>query len=245
MSADEEQSEPQEPGLLAELLATTAGVGVQLASEGAAGTLAGAALPVAVLAALRLDAKAAAARLTRAARSVEVAAQELGVEVEELERRAGATEEALSLTARVLAASANAVRADDKIKALGKVLALGLDQDTRMDEALLLAAALEDMEAPHVRMLLKFAHVAFRGDERLWMRIGAPTWRAAPWHSDDATVAPLLAALTRHGLLEQMTVDRQGVNGVERTIGYDITDLVSQLLVLLEVPVPNVKHPLA
>lgn len=57
------------------------------------------------------------------------------------------------LLARVLQASACAVTAQEKINALGRVLADGLQGPDKLDEALLLAAALNDLERPHVQVL--------------------------------------------------------------------------------------------
>jgi hypothetical protein len=223
------------------------GAGLQLASPGAAGTLAGAVLPPAMLLALRADERARQRRLERAARTLEVAAQELGVGLEEVEQLGLRDEEHTELLMRVLQASACAITAREKVEALGRVLADGLRHDEKFDEALLLAAALGDLEAPHVRTLRgigqvwrgrgKGLHWDYREHAREWYTTGDMALAAG-----GSLAAPaVVGVLARHGLVEQATRDRRGINGVEREQVWSISALGTKCLVLLRVscPVPR------
>lgn len=79
-------------------------------------------------------------------------ASELNTDMGALEQRIANSEKGLDLFTRVVDA---AVRTplEEKITALGRVLAEGLQDDGNFDEAFMLAAALADMEAPHVEAL--------------------------------------------------------------------------------------------
>lgn len=106
-------------------------------------------------------------RVERAARTLERAADVLNVGLAELERLAARDDARTELLARVLAASAHTATAAAKVEALGQVLADGLQDDARLDEALLLAAALHDLEALHVRVLVAVGHVGGEEERRL------------------------------------------------------------------------------
>ncbi|MDP9401827.1 MAG: hypothetical protein M3P85_00525, partial [Actinomycetota bacterium] len=157
---DESTGDDVRPGV-AELAVAAVGVGLQLATGDEAGTVVGGIVPPALLLAYRLDVASRERRAARAARTLEVATDDLGVDLPGLERLALRDDGRASLVARVMAASANAVTAQEKVEVLGHVLATGLGADDRLDEALLLAAALDDLEAPHVRTLTSLGEVAF------------------------------------------------------------------------------------
>lgn len=57
------------------------------------------------------------------------------------------------LAQRVLEAASRTATLEEKIDALGGVLAHGMGDDACLDEALLLVAALAECEKPHVRLL--------------------------------------------------------------------------------------------
>lgn len=136
-----------------------------------------------------------------------MACEEPGVDVPELERMAVRDAATTSLVGRVLAASANAATAQEKIDALGRVLAAGLSDDDRLDEALVLAAALDDPEAPHVQVLAVIAGQVH------WSKGTAAQVRmvseGSGWSGDELkrrlryyrlTIEAVLATLERHGL---------------------------------------------
>lgn len=143
------------PPPLRDLALAAVGASLQLASRGAAGVVAGTLVPPLVSLAMRLDERAHARRLEQVNTTLEMAAARAGCAddlkafEELLDRDQGHAE----LMARVLQASACAVTAQEKINALGRVLADGLQGPDKLDEALLLAAALNDLERPHVQVL--------------------------------------------------------------------------------------------
>ncbi len=100
---------------------------------------------------IRLGREAVSERRSRVEHAVEVAAAELGG-LERLEQLAAGDPVRLELLARVVEAAQRST-IPDKVEALGRVLASGLGLDDRVDEALVLAAALHDLEAPHVLVL--------------------------------------------------------------------------------------------
>lgn len=240
---------------MAELLAAAAGVSLQLATTGTAATVTGAMLPPALLAAWRLDQLSFAPRLARAARTVEVAGEELNVDVPTIERMAVRDEATTSLVGRVLAASANAATAQEKIDALGRVMALGLSDGDRVDEALMLARALDDLEAPHVRTLTAVGQVRHVRDDEVF-EWHFPSFRPEPWEGDlyslqqlrdvagGEQVAPaVIGVLVRHGLLVQSIRRTPNPHGsltgkppMDETPVWSITELGTNCLRLLQVP---------
>ncbi len=89
-------------------------------------------------------------RLARGQRVVDETASVIGSEAEVV-RLAISNDQRLELTMHVLEAAARTTR-DDKLRALGRVLANGLMND-KVDEAGFLTAALTAMEAPHIQVL--------------------------------------------------------------------------------------------
>jgi hypothetical protein len=109
--------------------------------------------------ALALDLAGASQRARRGQRVIELAGTEFGSE-SELVAAVLQDEHRIELTMRVLEAAARTTL-EDKIAALGRVLAAGLQQDT-VDEAVLHVAALELLQPPHVQVL---AFIADHGYE--------------------------------------------------------------------------------
>lgn len=203
-----------------ELLGAGVGGALQLAgADPASSTLAASA----VLVALRLDRANWQHAIGRAARTVTLAAEQMGSE--ELERRASADEHHRELTARVLRAAAR-TPLEDKLQALAKVLASGLDPDGRVDEALVLVAALDDLEAPHVQVLRLLTNDSPDEDpeHRGFGWLIEQTVDALPGY---ALVMPaILSTLSRHGLGRELGM----YGGVNRLA---ITDLGRRCLDLL------------
>jgi len=88
----------------------------------------------------------------KSTRSIEVAADHMGVGVDIVVERSLAYEDRLELLARVIEASARST-IPEKVDALGRVLADGLQEDGDTAEALMLARALEVLDGPHVVVL--------------------------------------------------------------------------------------------
>lgn len=126
--------------------------GVAMGAGPVPATIVGGVLPPALTLAHKLYQRALTARQDRAGRTLEHAAEILDVGLDILQERVLSHDDRVELLARVLEASAR-TPLDEKVRALGKVLASGLADDGDTDEALLLAAALEDIEAPHIMVL--------------------------------------------------------------------------------------------
>lgn len=158
--------------------------------------------------AVALDQATGRRRAARIATMIEDAADDLGGP-DILAQLALATDENAELTRRVLEAGARTT-IPDKLHALSKVLANGLstshDGDT-IDHALLLANALHDLEAPHVRVLDRIArhgnqpqpdpapNTGSSGLTRDRLSIDMP--------DDRAVLEPVLAVLRLHGLISE------------------------------------------
>ena len=112
--------------------AGTAGVVAELAlSPGPLGTVAGGLVPVAV----QLAAAVRSRWIGKASQAVQVATDLLDPGVDILDERSPRYDERLELIARVIDAAARATL-QEKIEALGRVLADGLNDDGHIDEAL-------------------------------------------------------------------------------------------------------------
>lgn len=83
----------------------------------------------------------------RTAAALTTAADDSAVSLDELEQRALSDPSRAELFARIISA-AGRTPLEDKLRALGRVLAAGLDPAGQVDEAFALAAALDNMEAP-------------------------------------------------------------------------------------------------
>jgi hypothetical protein len=101
---------------------------------------------------VRLGADARSSRQQRGARVLETAAEQVGG-LDRLADVATADEARLELTARVIEAAMRTTH-ERKIKALGRVLANGLDGHATVDESQIFTAALDAIEAPHIQILV-------------------------------------------------------------------------------------------
>lgn len=136
-----------------------------------------------------------------------------GVPVEELEARIGEDDERLLLAGAAINAGTRTAY-PDKVRALGRALAAGVSDDALVDPERLAVAALNDMEAPHVKVL---GHMA----EGSWVGPHAePRWavsdlaRALPEVA--LVLAPVLATLERHALVERDQRVGEAVRGLEK-----------------------------
>jgi hypothetical protein len=153
----------------------------------------------------RLLSRALEQRQGRAERTLAQAAEILDVGLDIFEERATSHDDSLELVARVLEA---AVRTplDQKITALARVLADGLNDGGSVDEALVIAAALADVEAAHVYVLQYIAETALPPEE--FRRANHPDprgWEASQIQQALPEVTQvldgLLAVLSGHGLI--------------------------------------------
>ena len=142
----------------------------------------------------------------------------------------------LELFTRVVQAAAHS-NLEEKIAALGLVLAQGLSEDGDFDEAFALAGALADIEAPHILVLEKIDKtpvppVEVRRSAEV-QPIGWESTEIAEAVPEVASVVDnVVAALSRHGL----TRDRGRAN-FPSTVGpaiWSITDLGRRCLFLID-----------
>jgi hypothetical protein len=144
---------------------------------------------------MQVDAK----RRAQAEQVLAEAAEEIGSR-ERLAFLANGDPARLELLARIVEASARTTMAD-KIHALARALAQGLQGDT-VDEALIVAGALADLEAPHMGLLLAIARPP-QGAGHL-RRIGWTEYDVAQHVPGSAAVArSLISTLERHALIER------------------------------------------
>jgi hypothetical protein len=125
---------------------------------------AGVAAPlVAVLVRLGVDARSS--RQKRGALVLHAAAEQVGG-LDRLADIAAADDARLELTARVIEAAMRTTR-EQKIRALGRVLANGLDGQATVDEAQILTTALDAIEAPHIQVLAELRKHADSHEEEV------------------------------------------------------------------------------
>lgn len=187
----------------------SSGVIAAIATGDAPGTtVAATAAPLLVQAAVALRARWA----EKGQRAIDVAADHMGVGVDIVLERSLTYEDRLELLARVIESSARSTF-EEKIDALGRVLADGLQEDGDIAEALVLARALEVLDQPHVVVLDHLARNRLPPAELLDVRhIGVAGWQvpviaeALPDLAD--VMEPLVATLAGIGLLR----DNTGVN---------------------------------
>lgn len=127
-------------------------------------------------------------------------AEAAGVPAGELEDRIAGSDERLLLAGAAVNAGMRTVN-PDKLRALGRALAAGVTDDALVDQELLVVAALEEMEAPHVKVLRHIAEEWPNG-----MAMGSrPSWTEAGLRQvlpEVATVLdPVMATLERHTLV--------------------------------------------
>ncbi len=163
-----------------------------------------------------------------------VAADRVGGD-EALERLATTDDVRQELTARVLR-SAEKTPVTDKLRALAKVLADGLDGSKPLDEAFVLAGALDILEGAHVEVLRALCdEVAQRGT-------GPDEFGIMWWTSDEVTahlpqlrpvIAPVLQALMLHGLIRDAP---RGAFVARGDAPYSATELGRLCLTLFQMP---------
>jgi len=173
-------------------------VGLGLVIAGPAGALiAGAIKPVVELVAIREG------RGLRNAEYLATAAMEAtGLSAEEFTAWASAEEGRTMLFTSALQAGFNTM-AENKVAALAKVLRNNLGDDHKLDLAIVIVAALEDLEAPHVQVL----H-AMVNDEPV--RLTSEQFAEGAWPLSGLRVKfpsfapglpPIMAGLERHGIV--------------------------------------------
>ena len=142
-----------------------------------------------------------AARDARGVENIELlfdeAATALGLSLDELVTRAKATEGRLLLATDAARAALNTLNSA-KVHAIARILAEGLADDARLDLSWLMTAAVQDLEAPQVRVLGALVAHPERASQpnEIWdihsIRRELPNLASG--------TEPIMATLTRHGL---------------------------------------------
>jgi hypothetical protein len=182
-------------------------------------------------------------RTKHAAEALMDAAHEAGVAG--VEAFAEFIEDALSdersqeLLARALAVAQDAA-SRDKRRAAGRSIAAGVaDKGTRVDEELIFLRVLDDLDAPHFRLLnlMNVETPPHHGDSarpRLAVPTGWMRWDIAQADGGMAeTVWALLSGLQRHGLVS--TTEFRTADGVQEPV-YSVTDYGRRFLGRLSDP---------
>jgi hypothetical protein len=188
-----------------DLAATLGGTGAALTVFGSGGgvvpALATAAPPPALVLAWRLAEQAGRRQQQNQQRVIEVAAECLGG-LDILEARTAGYDERVELVARVLEAAGPSTL-EEKVQALGRVLAEGVREEGDIDEAFALAATLDDLEGVHV-LLLQYLAEHPQPPEAI-RRSGPKGWDVGELQQIQPDVAalvePAVAVLNRHGLV--------------------------------------------
>jgi hypothetical protein len=215
---------------LFDLASAAGGSLVGYALGGPEGALVGGATPAAVNLALHAGNAAVIARLTRGSRALDVAANHLDSDLDSLAAQAASDPARLELTARVLEAAGRTPLAE-KIPALGRVLAAGLDPAGSVDLALKLATALDDLEAPDVQVLDLLDRQT---------SAPAPEREGVGWTSDELRghlpghrllIAAILRTLDRHALIRD--ANRGTWEDLEGSDRWTVSELGQHCLALL------------
>lgn len=178
----------------------------QLATgAGVASAIAGGTVPPTVSVLVRGTREVIRRRHNRAEKQLNDAAELVGG-LDLLEERVYSHDERVELLGRVLEAAARTTTLKNKFKALSRVLVDGLEDDADIDEAFILAAALTDVETPHVEVLRYINEQAippteFRPDNGLEPRGWEADYLARALPELAEVLDGLIAVLTRHGLL--------------------------------------------
>jgi hypothetical protein len=133
------------------LPALMAAAGTGLADLAMTGIPSAGTLAPAVELTLQIARDARSRRHKRGSQVVEVAAAQIGGH-DRLEALATSSDARLELTARTIEAAMRTTLAN-KIRALGQVLANGLDGHATVDQGRILTSALDHLEAPHIQVL--------------------------------------------------------------------------------------------
>jgi len=224
------------------------GTAIITSSSSAGAEWLAAATVAALQVARRVDLQHQRRREAKVATAVAAAAQALGESLEDLERRVVASDAHTELAAAVLRAAATTLTAEEKVEALGRVLAFGLQAGDQYDPAAALAAALHDLERPHVALLRTLATV-YESDQRLQDGNGVPRvhrWRYLKAHEQAVlekvaggrlTLPGVLATLSRHGLVQEETLKRTYRDEVQGWRLSELGQLCLQMLDAQYVPV--------
>lgn len=167
----------------------------------------------------------------QAARAVSIATEELGGDTTVIEQQALSDPARSELFRRVVQAAGRSP-IEEKIPALGRVLAAGLPNGAAVDHALLLAMALAAIEAPHVQILATIAEEQPDPDGVGAYTEGWMPWQIANRHPGHRSVmTPILRTLDLHGLLDNKTGGTyDDVEGRQR---YVLSDLGRRCLELI------------
>jgi hypothetical protein len=164
--------------------------------------------------------------------TIEIALRTFPEGVDIFKERLSSNVDRIELFARILK-SAAPTTLDAKVIALGRVLAYGLEEDANMGEAFMLAAALADMEGPHILVLQRIHEQTVAPEEtrtnqeRGWDKNDIA--QAMP--EFDTTLDGILATLSRHGLL--MDVGRVNYPGSVGPTIWTISPLGRRAMFLL------------
>ncbi len=221
------------------MVASGAGAVAGYVVTGPAGALTGAivgnAAGPAFLGTWKMSQDAFVSRFRRGEAVIEVAAGELRMTPDELVDLVGTDPARIELVARIIEAAGRTTM-EPKIRALGRVLALGLLDDTRVDEAIILADALGDLEAPHVHMLRHMNDVPSPASSHEPSEVVLVGWKsdelATALPSGYRSVIPaLLSSLQRHGLVDEPAAGAYGGGGASRFAPTDLGRTCLDLLV--------------
>jgi hypothetical protein len=190
---------------------------------------------------LALDKDSWERRGQRGARAVAIAANEAGYEWEEFSQRVRSSDARSELCARVLDAAAHTVDLETKVDALGRVLAMGIRDDAKFDEAVMLADALRDLESPHVRVLevIQAAPQPPHGSV-------APLAEGVGWTHEHLNATfpelshvmfPIVNVLVRHALLRDVAAGTlAGAGGTARWVTSPLGEQILSVLAPLATP---------
>ena len=189
----------------------------------------------------RITDRALERRRDRQIQTLEQAAEILVIDLDALEDLAASDAERLELLARVLEAAARTPLAE-KVAALSRVLADGLRDEDSAREALVIVAAMTDIEAPHAFVLQYLATTPVPWDALRRPNHPEPRgWEASQLVAALPEIAEildgLLAVLSGHGLIrDQGAVAYPG--GVGSAV-WKVTSLGRRCLLLLGQDVPE------
>jgi len=178
--------------------------GLALGAGPLVATAVGASAPVLKLL-CRIGNRALDRRQDRQIQALEQAARILDVDLDALEVLGASDADRLELLARVLEAAAR-TPLDEKVTALSRVLAEGLRDEDSAREALVIVAAMADIEAAHAFVLQYLAMTPLPPEERRMPNHPEPRgWEASQLAAAIPEVAEildgLLAVLSGHGLI--------------------------------------------
>lgn len=191
-------------------------------------------LPFAAKLAHALDVRAWQQRVLRGGQALEAAAAELAIDLEGLAHEAARSDPRTELLGRVIAAAASTVNLTAKIKALGVVLANGLRDDSKVDQAVDLVALLAIMEPPHLRALgVLYDRWENNSDDRDgW----TTTEHIAAATGQSVRNSAVMEALTSHAACHQRPaalMNNDGYLPVAYSLSWRVTDLGLDCLLLL------------